>query len=78
MADHGHELTDEILNGLERRIADEFARAVSDMEQKCEDYFKADEDRREKEWDKLKAGEITEKPIPPRQQAMLEGKKKRS
>ena len=58
--DRGHELTDEMLGGLERRIADEFAQALSDMERKCEDYFKADEDRRSKEWDKLQAGEITE------------------
>ena len=34
MADRGHELTDEILNKLENRIADEYAVATRDMKRK--------------------------------------------
>lgn len=46
--DHGHELTEEILDRLEQRIADEYAAAVRDMEGKVADYFRqftADEER---------------------------------
>ena len=39
MADIGHEMTEEILASLDRRIADEYANALRDMQDKCRAYF---------------------------------------
>lgn len=49
MADRGHELTDELLHGLEERIAGEYAQALADMEDKLKRYldqFTEDDARR--------------------------------
>ena len=39
MADHGHELTEEMLSELEERIAEEYAQASRDMQKKLLDYL---------------------------------------
>ena len=61
MADRGHELTDEILNKLEARIADEYAVATRDMQRKFREYMEKFEAEDEKQKALLKAGKITKK-----------------
>ena len=61
MADRGHELTDEILNKLENRIADEYAVATRDMQRKLREYMEKFEAEDEKQKALLKAGKITKK-----------------
>lgn len=61
MADRGHELTDDILNGLEEKIADEYAIALSDMQKKLEAYLKQFEAGKAKQKELLDAGKITKK-----------------
>ena len=61
MADRGHELTDEILNALEERIAEEYAAAVRDMEKKLEEYWKKFASGIAEQKKLLEAGKITEK-----------------
>lgn len=61
MADRGHELTDEILNSLENRIADEYAVATRDMQHKFREYMEKFEAEDEKQKALLKAGKITKK-----------------
>ena len=61
MADRGHELTDEILNSLENRIADEYAVATRDMQRKFREYMEKFEAEDEKQKALLKAGKITKK-----------------
>ncbi|MBQ1504977.1 MAG: hypothetical protein IIZ49_06230, partial [Oscillospiraceae bacterium] len=61
MADKGHELTDELLSELEDRIADEYAKAVKEMEKKLRDYY-AQFDAADSEQRKLvEEGKITQK-----------------
>ncbi len=61
MADRGHELTDEILNKLEARIADEYAVATRDMQRKFREYMEKFEAEDEKQKALLEAGKITKK-----------------
>lgn len=61
MADRGHELTDEILNDLENRIAEEYAVATRDMQRKFRDYMEKFEAENAKQKALLEAGKITEK-----------------
>lgn len=61
MADRGHELTDEILNNLETRIADEYAVATRDMQRKLREYMEKFKAEDEKQKALLKAGKITKK-----------------
>ena len=61
MADRGHELTDEILNKLENRIADEYAVATRDMKRKFREYMEKFEAEDEKQKALLDAGKITKK-----------------
>lgn len=61
MADRGHELTDEILNKLENRIADEYAVATRDMKRKLREYMEKFKAEDEKQKALLKAGKITKK-----------------
>lgn len=60
MADRGHELTDAILEDLEDRIAEEYAKAARDMKRKLAEYMAkfAAEDKVQKEL--LEAGKITQ------------------
>lgn len=61
MADRGHELTDEILNKLENRIAEEYAVATRDMQRKLREYMEKFNEEDEKQKALLKAGKITKK-----------------
>jgi len=61
MADRGHELTDEILNKLENRIADEYAVATRDMQRKFREYMDKFTEEDEKQKALLDAGKITKK-----------------
>lgn len=61
MADRGHELTDEILNNLETRIADEYAVATNDMKRKFREYMEKFKAEDEKQKALLDAGKITQK-----------------
>ena len=61
MADRGHELTDEILNKLEARIADEYAVATRDMKRKLREYMEKFKEDDKKQKALLKAGKITKK-----------------
>ena len=61
MADRGHELTDELIIELEERIADEYAKALSDMQKKLSDYLEKTEEERKKQKALLDAGKITKK-----------------
>ena len=61
MADRGHELTDEILNSLENRIADEYAIATRDMKRKFREYMEKFKAEDEKQKALLDAGKITKK-----------------
>ena len=61
MADRGHELTDEILDSLENRVAEEYATASRDMQKKLRDYLEQMEAGRAKQKALLDAGEITQK-----------------
>ena len=61
MADRGHELTDEILNSLENRIADEYAIATRDMKRKFREYMEKFKSEDEKQKALLDAGKITKK-----------------
>lgn len=61
MADRGHELTDEILNKLEARIADEYAVATRDMKRKFLEYMQKFKAEDEKQKALLDAGKITKK-----------------
>lgn len=61
MADRGHELTDEILNKLETRIADEYAVATNDMQRKLREYMEKFKAEDEKQKALLDAGKITQK-----------------
>lgn len=60
MADRGHELTDELLDGLERRLAEEYAKASRDMQRKFREYMERfdAEDAAQRKF--LEAGKITQ------------------
>lgn len=60
MADLGHELTEEMLQALEERIAEEYAIAAREMREKTEEYFKAFRAEEAVQKKLLEAGEITE------------------
>lgn len=60
MADLGHELTEEVLQALEERIAEEYAIAAREMREKTEEYFKAFRAEEAVQKKLLEAGEITE------------------
>lgn len=61
MADRGHELTDEILNRLETRIAEEYAVATRDMQRKFRVYMEKFTAEDEVQKALLDAGKITKK-----------------
>ena len=61
MADKAHELTDEILESLEDRVAREYAQASRDMQKKLAEYLEKDEAARLKQKALLDAEEITQK-----------------
>lgn len=61
MADLGHKLTDEMLEELEHRIAEEFAVATHDMERKLQAYMETFDKQDVEKRALLEAGEITEK-----------------
>lgn len=61
MADLGHELTDKILDGLEEKIADEYALAARDMHKKLAKYLEKFEIEKAKQKALLDAGKITQK-----------------
>lgn len=59
--DKGHEMTDQILEELEERIADEYAIATRDMQKKVAEYFKQYEKGITEQKKLLDAGKITQK-----------------
>lgn len=61
MPDLGHELTDEILNDLEERIAEEYAIATRDMQEKIIAYWKKFEAGIAEQKKLLEAGKISKK-----------------
>ena len=61
MADIGHELTEDILSGLEELIKEEYARALADAEEKVIKYFRKFEKGKLEQKALLDAGKITEK-----------------
>ncbi len=60
MPDRGHELTDEILNDLENSIAEEYAQASREMQQKFRDYMEQFAEAEKKQKALLDAGKITQ------------------
>lgn len=60
MPDQGHIATDKILTDLESKIADEYAKAVRDMEKKLQDYLKQFEAAEKQQKALLDAGKITQ------------------
>jgi len=61
MPDRGHELTDELLKQLERRIAREYRTANKEAAAKLKAYLEEDEEKRKVQESLLKAGKITQK-----------------
>lgn len=61
MADLGHELTDEMLAELEKKIAREYAQAAKDMRRKLREYMEQFEEGKAKQKALLDAGKITKK-----------------
>lgn len=59
MADLGHELTDERLKRLEKRVKREYNTAVKEMREKLENYLAEDEAKRKVQEALYKAGKIT-------------------
>jgi hypothetical protein len=60
MADRGHELTDELLDGLERRLAEEYAQASQDMQRKFREYMERFDAEDAAQRKLLEAGKITQ------------------
>lgn len=60
MADRGHELTDELLEDLENRIAEEYAKASREMQKKFRDYMEKFDAEDKIQRSLLEAGEITQ------------------
>ena len=60
MADKAHQMTDEILDNIEKRIAEEYAIALNEMKKKLEDYMKQFEAGMAKQKELLDAGAITQ------------------
>lgn len=61
MSDRGHELTDKMLEELEKKIQQEYARATRDTMLKLEQYLDKIEEGRKTQSELLKAGKITQK-----------------
>ena len=61
MADIGHELTDDILKGLEENIKEEYQKALADAEKKLANYLKQFEKGAAEQKALLDAGKITDK-----------------
>lgn len=59
MRDRGHELTDEYLEELEKRMAEEYAEASRDMARKYREYMEAFEEGRKQQYDLWQAGKIS-------------------
>lgn len=57
--DIAHRMTDEMLDELEKRIAEEYAIASRDMQKKLREYFRQYEEKRAELWEMLENGEIT-------------------
>lgn len=60
MADKAHEMTDAMLDDLEKRIAEEYAVASRDMQRKLREYFEQFEQQEKKQKALLDAGKITQ------------------
>lgn len=61
MADLGHVLTDKELEALEKRIAEEYAKASRDMKRKYREYMAKFEEERQEKYQLWKDGKITKK-----------------
>lgn len=61
MADLGHQMTDEMLEQLEKKIAREYALASKEMRKKLRDYLEKDEEKRLEQKALLDAGKISRK-----------------
>lgn len=61
MADLGHVLTDKELEALEKRIAEEYAKASRDMKRKYREYMAKFEEERQKKYQLWQEGKITKK-----------------
>ena len=61
MADIGHELTEELLLGIEERVKEEYQKALADAEKKLAAWLKKFEAEDKKQKELLKDGKITEK-----------------
>ena len=61
MADAGHRATEEILEKLEKQIAEEYATATREMQAKLQTYLEKTEAQRQVQEGLLKAGKITKK-----------------
>lgn len=59
--DVGHEATEKLLTELETKLANEYAIAVHDVQEKLAAYLQETEEGRKKQEDLLKAGEISKK-----------------
>lgn len=59
MTDTAHKRTDDILRDIETRTAEEYAKAVSDMEKKLKDYLEETESARKVQEALLKSGKIS-------------------
>jgi len=60
MADKAHQMTDEILEKLENRIADEYAAATRDMQRKLRDYMEQFAAQEAVQRERLEAGKISQ------------------
>lgn len=61
MMDRGHQLTEERLSQLEKRIAKEYRQATAETRKKLEDYLRETEEKRKIQEQLYKAGKITKK-----------------
>ncbi len=61
MADIGHQMTDKMLEDLEKKIAREYAQATKEMRKKLRDYLEIDEAKRLEQKALLDAGKISRK-----------------
>lgn len=57
--DTAHRMTEEMLDELEKRIAEEYAVASRDMQKKLREYLRQYEEKRAELWEMLENGEIT-------------------
>lgn len=76
MSDIGHDMTDGVLDGLEKRIAREYAQAYREVEKKADDYFARFAVKDKQKQALVKSGKLTEKEYKEwRKNQMLTGKR---